>query len=61
MAFRGSCITFVGKTHPWRVEITTGMELFFYVALPVSIVTAGWVAVRLNERNDKKTQLHPGE
>ncbi len=39
----------------------TGMELFFYVALPVSIVTAVWVAVRLNERNAKKTRLHPGE
>ncbi|WP_284758501.1 hypothetical protein [Agrobacterium sp. fls2-241-TYG-188a] len=39
----------------------TGMEIFFYVALPVSIVTAGWIAVRLNERSDKKTRLHPGE
>ncbi|SOC94002.1 hypothetical protein [Agrobacterium tumefaciens] len=39
----------------------TGMEIFFYIALPVSIVAAGWIAVRLNERNDRKHGLHPGE
>ena len=39
----------------------TGMEIFFYVALPVALVAAGWVAVRLNERHDHSHRLHPGE
>jgi hypothetical protein len=29
--------------------------------LPVTIVTAGWIAVRINERNDKNHRIHPGE
>ncbi|NTE86188.1 hypothetical protein [Agrobacterium rubi] len=61
LAFLSSYLIFIGKTHPWRAEMMTGMEIFFYLALPVSIVTAGWIAVRLNEWNDKKTQLHPSE
>lgn len=38
----------------------TGMEIFFYLVLPASIVLAGWIAVRLNERAGKH-HLHPGE
>ena len=37
----------------------TGMELFFFVVLPVSIVTAGWIAVCVHERNDEKHRIHP--
>ena len=37
----------------------TGVEIFFYVVLPVSFIAAGWLAVRLNERNNH--DLHPGE
>lgn len=36
----------------------TGLEIFFYIALPVSLVAAGWIAVRLNERHER---MHPGE
>ncbi len=39
----------------------TAMEIFFYIALPASIVTAAWIAVRVNERNDKNHRIHPGE
>jgi ABC-type uncharacterized transport system permease subunit len=38
----------------------TGMEIFFHLVLPASIVLAGWIAVRLNERAGKRN-LHPGE
>lgn len=39
----------------------TRTEIFFYIVLPLSFVVAGWIAVRLNERRDRNSRLHPGE
>ena len=37
----------------------TTLQLFFFVILPIAIVGVGYVAVLLNERNDRR--VHPGE
>lgn len=36
----------------------TTMEFVYYVVLPFAFVLVGWIAVRINERNNR---THPGE
>ncbi len=39
----------------------TSLEIYFYIALPAGIVTAAWIAVRINEHNDRNHRIHPGD
>ncbi|WP_281354915.1 hypothetical protein [Chelativorans xinjiangense] len=39
----------------------TGMELFYFVILPLLIVAAGWLAAYLHERSAPNDKIHPGE
>jgi hypothetical protein len=39
----------------------TGFELFYYFVLPVCIVAAGYIAMKLHERTAPKDRLRAGE
>lgn len=39
----------------------SSLEFFFYVVLPVVLVAAGWLAVRLNEQTGGKGHHGPAE
>lgn len=36
----------------------TTLEIVYYVVLPAAFVLVGWIAVRINERDNR---THPGE
>ncbi len=39
----------------------TGFGLFYYLVLPVVIVAAGYIAMKLHERTSPHDRLRPGE
>ncbi len=39
----------------------TGMEVFYFVVLPLAIAGGGWLAVMLHERSGRDSRLRPGE
>ena len=39
----------------------TGFGFFYYFALPVCIVVAGYIAMKLHERTTPNDRLRPGE
>jgi hypothetical protein len=44
-----------------KAKLMSGMEIFYYIVLPVTLVLAGWIALRLNVYYTDKHDPHRGK